>query len=217
MLEPAPLSPGFGSAAGAFFAARAGEHGVEFGTGDPLAALRGRRRVGASYRVRARVRGRHRGDGHRRDAGRDARPLRRAGAGGERRYRCAATWRLSAPACGRPASLRVRLGRARPQGCGSSTGRSPALQGKARRPPRSRALRALYDEVPYFWSDLADWCTLEYVGPAASGSSEVVRGSFETASSPSSTSPAAGLAAALSVGRAEDLMRRGGCSPTAST
>ena len=23
-----------------------------------------------------------------------------------------------------------------------------------------------YTEIPYFWSDLADWCSLEYVGPA---------------------------------------------------
>ena len=24
-----------------------------------------------------------------------------------------------------------------------------------------------YDVVPYFWSDLADWCSMEYVGPAS--------------------------------------------------
>ena len=31
-------------------------------------------------------------------------------------------------------------------------------------------------EVPYFWSDLADWATLEYVGPAQTWDEEVVRG-----------------------------------------
>ena len=62
-----------------------------------------------------------------------------------------------------------------------------------------------YAEVPYFWSDLADWATLEYVGPAQSWDAELVRGD-----------PAGGtfsvwyvherrLAAALAVGRPEDL------------
>jgi 3-phenylpropionate/trans-cinnamate dioxygenase ferredoxin reductase component len=38
---------------------------------------------------------------------------------------------------------------------------------------------APYDEIPYFWSDLADWATLEYVGPARSWAREEVRGSFD--------------------------------------
>ena len=29
--------------------------------------------------------------------------------------------------------------------------------------------REPFAEIPYFWSDLADWCTLEYVGPARVG------------------------------------------------
>jgi len=38
---------------------------------------------------------------------------------------------------------------------------------------------AVYDEVPYFWSDLGDWATLESVGPAVDGwDEEVVDGSF---------------------------------------
>jgi 3-phenylpropionate/trans-cinnamate dioxygenase ferredoxin reductase subunit len=37
-----------------------------------------------------------------------------------------------------------------------------------------------YDEVPYFWSDLASWAKLESVGPAVDGwDQEVVRGSFD--------------------------------------
>ena len=31
-------------------------------------------------------------------------------------------------------------------------------------------------EVPYFWTDLADWATLEYVGPAEAWDEEVVAG-----------------------------------------
>jgi len=38
-----------------------------------------------------------------------------------------------------------------------------------------------HEEVPYFWSDLSDWVTSEYVGIAAPGEwdEEVVRGSLE--------------------------------------
>ncbi len=35
-----------------------------------------------------------------------------------------------------------------------------------------------YEEIPYFWSDLADWATLEYVGPAQAWEHEEVRGSI---------------------------------------
>ena len=62
-----------------------------------------------------------------------------------------------------------------------------------------------FAEVPYFWSDLADWATLEYVGAAASWDEELVRGD-----------PAQGqftiwylndglLVAALTAGRSDDL------------
>ncbi|MCW2997348.1 MAG: oxidoreductase [Solirubrobacterales bacterium] len=36
-----------------------------------------------------------------------------------------------------------------------------------------------HTEVPYFFSDLADWCSLEYVGPAADWAHEVLDGSVE--------------------------------------
>lgn len=63
-----------------------------------------------------------------------------------------------------------------------------------------------YADVPYFWSDLADWATLEYVGNAAAGwDEEIVHGD-----------PAGGafsvwfladgvLAATLAVGRTDDV------------
>src|SRR3954447_12787381 len=38
---------------------------------------------------------------------------------------------------------------------------------------------AAHDVVPYFFSDLADWASLEYVGPALSGDDEQVEGSVE--------------------------------------
>jgi 3-phenylpropionate/trans-cinnamate dioxygenase ferredoxin reductase subunit len=62
-----------------------------------------------------------------------------------------------------------------------------------------------YAEVPYFWSDLADWATLEYVGPAPGWDEELVHGD-----------PASGefsvwylhegrLGGALAIGRSGDL------------
>jgi len=39
-----------------------------------------------------------------------------------------------------------------------------------------------HTEVPYFWSDLADWASIEYVGPAAEWDEEVVEGSMEDGS-----------------------------------
>ena len=38
---------------------------------------------------------------------------------------------------------------------------------------------APHDTVPYFFSDLADWTSMEYVGPAYGWSEEIVRGSIE--------------------------------------
>jgi 3-phenylpropionate/trans-cinnamate dioxygenase ferredoxin reductase subunit len=64
-----------------------------------------------------------------------------------------------------------------------------------------------FAEVPYFWSDLADWATLEYVGPAPAWDEEIVHGD-----------PASGefsifylqrdrLLGALAVGRTDDVER----------
>jgi 3-phenylpropionate/trans-cinnamate dioxygenase ferredoxin reductase subunit len=64
-----------------------------------------------------------------------------------------------------------------------------------------------FAEVPYFWSDLADWATLEYVGNAPAWDEEIVHGD-----------PASGvfsvwyldedrLVAALAVGRTDDVER----------
>ncbi|HYI38093.1 MAG TPA: FAD-dependent oxidoreductase [Thermoleophilaceae bacterium] len=39
-----------------------------------------------------------------------------------------------------------------------------------------------HTEVPYFWTDLADWGSIEYVGPAAEWDEEAVEGSMEEGS-----------------------------------
>ncbi|MGH2943463.1 MAG: NAD(P)/FAD-dependent oxidoreductase [Solirubrobacteraceae bacterium] len=62
-----------------------------------------------------------------------------------------------------------------------------------------------YTEVPYFWSDLADWATLEYVGPAAAWDEEIVRGDPASGSFSVWYLHEGRVAAALAVGRADDL------------
>jgi 3-phenylpropionate/trans-cinnamate dioxygenase ferredoxin reductase subunit len=64
-----------------------------------------------------------------------------------------------------------------------------------------------YSEVPYFWSDLADWCTLEYVGPAERWDQEVVRGSVDDGEFTIFYLDGDQLVAALTVGRSDDLER----------
>ncbi|MEA2161215.1 MAG: 3-phenylpropionate/trans-cinnamate dioxygenase ferredoxin reductase component, partial [Solirubrobacteraceae bacterium] len=62
-----------------------------------------------------------------------------------------------------------------------------------------------YDVVPYFFSDLADWASLEYVGPASDWDQEIVRGSVDQGEFSVWYLSEGRVAAALSVGRSEDL------------
>jgi 3-phenylpropionate/trans-cinnamate dioxygenase ferredoxin reductase subunit len=62
-----------------------------------------------------------------------------------------------------------------------------------------------HEVVPYFFSDLADWASLEYVGPAAQWDREVVRGSFLEGEFSVWYLDGGRLAGALSVGRSDDL------------
>ncbi len=62
-----------------------------------------------------------------------------------------------------------------------------------------------YSEIPYFWSDLADWATIEYVGPAASWDEEIVRGDPGSGSFSVFYLDGGKVAAALAVDRADDL------------
>ena len=63
-----------------------------------------------------------------------------------------------------------------------------------------------HEAVPYFWSDLADWCSLESVGFAPDGwDEEIVRGSFEDGAFTVWYLRRGRLVTALSVGRPADL------------
>lgn len=62
-----------------------------------------------------------------------------------------------------------------------------------------------YDVVPYFFSDLSDWSSLEYVGPAYVWDREVVRGSPDEGEFAVFYLDHGRVVGALSVGRSEDL------------
>jgi 3-phenylpropionate/trans-cinnamate dioxygenase ferredoxin reductase component len=62
-----------------------------------------------------------------------------------------------------------------------------------------------YDVVPYFWSDLADWCSMEYVGPASDWDEVWMRGSLDEGRFTAFYVKGGRLAAALTVGRSDDL------------
>jgi 3-phenylpropionate/trans-cinnamate dioxygenase ferredoxin reductase subunit len=62
-----------------------------------------------------------------------------------------------------------------------------------------------HDVVPYFFSDLSDWASLEYVGPASSWDTELVRGSLNDGEFSVWYIADGRVVAALSVGRSDDL------------
>jgi 3-phenylpropionate/trans-cinnamate dioxygenase ferredoxin reductase subunit len=62
-----------------------------------------------------------------------------------------------------------------------------------------------YEVVPYFFSDLADWASLEYVGPARDWDEEVWRGDRESGEFSVWYLKDGRVAGALSVERSEDL------------
>jgi 3-phenylpropionate/trans-cinnamate dioxygenase ferredoxin reductase subunit len=62
-----------------------------------------------------------------------------------------------------------------------------------------------HEVVPYFFSDLADWSSMEYVGPASEWDNEVVRGSVADGEFSLWYLKDGTVQAALSVGRSDDL------------
>jgi 3-phenylpropionate/trans-cinnamate dioxygenase ferredoxin reductase subunit len=63
-----------------------------------------------------------------------------------------------------------------------------------------------FADVPYFWSDLADWATLEYVGNAGAGwDDEIVHGDPATGEFSVWYLQGDALVAMLAVGRTDDI------------
>jgi 3-phenylpropionate/trans-cinnamate dioxygenase ferredoxin reductase subunit len=62
-----------------------------------------------------------------------------------------------------------------------------------------------HEEVPYFFSDLADWGGFEYVGPAYEWDEEILRGSMVDGSFTNWYLQDSVVKGALTVGRSDDL------------
>jgi len=62
-----------------------------------------------------------------------------------------------------------------------------------------------YEVIPYFFSDVSDWVSLEYVGPASRWDQEIVRGSLDDGQFTVFYLIGSQVAAALSIGRSDDL------------
>ena len=206
MLEDAPLSAHFGAAVGEWAAALLRSRGVELVTGDGLDRFEGEGRVARAVTASGRAI----------DAGLvvmgtgavpDVMLARSAGLalGGTGGVACSARLATSADgvwaagdACEYESVLhgrRVRIEHwevARAQGKAVAA----AVAGRA----------ADFAEVPYFWSDLADWATLEYVGLSETWDREVVRGSLDDGRFTVFQLAGPRLAGAVTAGRPEDLM-----------
>jgi 3-phenylpropionate/trans-cinnamate dioxygenase ferredoxin reductase subunit len=205
MVENGPLSTGFGGAASGFFERVLAEHGIDCVTADPLARFEGSGRVQQVVTESGRVL-----DADLVVMGTGAMPdvmlarssgLELGETGG---VRCSQTLETSAEgiwAAGDPCEYDsvVHGSRLRVEHfeVAAAQGRHAAAAMLDHAGP--------YDEIPYFWSDLADWCTLEYVGPAAQWDREVVRGSLDEGEFTIFYLDAGRLAAALTVGRSDDL------------
>jgi 3-phenylpropionate/trans-cinnamate dioxygenase ferredoxin reductase subunit len=206
MAEDAPLCTGFGTDVGAHVAGLLRGRGIELVCGDPLAGFEGDGRV-----ARVRTESGRAVDADLVVMGTGAVPdvMLARGAGlelGETGgVACSSSLATSADgvwaagdACEYESVLHGRRVRIEHWEVARAQGKAVAAA-IAGRP-------ADFVEVPYFWSDLADWATVEYVGAAREWDREILRGSFESGEFAVFYVSAGRLVAALSVGRPEDLM-----------
>jgi 3-phenylpropionate/trans-cinnamate dioxygenase ferredoxin reductase component len=205
MLEDAPLAAHFGPVAGEFFGALLREHGVELVCGDGLERLEGADRVERVVTASGREIGADMvvmGTG----AMPDVMLARAAGLelGETGGVACSADLETSVRGIWAAGDMceydsvlhgrRVRIEHfevARAQGAAVAA----AMLG-TRRP---------YAELPYFWTDLSDWCTAEWVGITEAPEREIVRGSPDDGAFSVLHLAGGRLVAALSVERGEDL------------
>jgi 3-phenylpropionate/trans-cinnamate dioxygenase ferredoxin reductase subunit len=205
MQEDQPFERTFGASAGGFFAGQLSEHGVALHAGDELARLEGEGRVakvltrnGLELPAELVVIGA--------GVAPDVRLAVAAGLElGERGgVLCSSRLRTSAPGiyaagdiCEYDSPMHGRALRVEHWDVALNQGRVAALN--------MAGAELDYDVVPYFFSDLADWVSLEYVGPAYTWDTEIVRGSYESGAFTTWYLEGARLLGALSIGRSEDL------------
>jgi 3-phenylpropionate/trans-cinnamate dioxygenase ferredoxin reductase subunit len=205
MLEDAPLSSHFGPTAGAFFGALLREHGIELVCGDGLERLEGTDRVERVVCASGREIGADMvvmGTG----ALPDVMLARAAGLelGESGGVACSADLETSARGvwaagdmCEYDSVLHGGPVRIEHFEVALAQGRAAAAAMLGTRRP--------YSELPYFWTDLSDWCTAEWVGVTEAPEQEIVRGSVEDGAFSVLHLAGGRLVAALSVGRGEDL------------
>jgi 3-phenylpropionate/trans-cinnamate dioxygenase ferredoxin reductase component len=207
MQEELPLSLGFGRTAGEFFAGVLRAHGVSFVGADGLGRFEGDGRVQRVVTESGRVL-----DADLVVMGTGAVPdvmlARSAGLslGETGGIACSSILETSAPdvwaagdACEYDSVVHGRRLRVEHWEVARAQGAAVAAAILGSREP--------FAEIPYFWSDLADWCTLEYVGPASEWDQEIVRGSPADGEFTIFYLHGGRVAAALTVGRPDDLDR----------
>jgi 3-phenylpropionate/trans-cinnamate dioxygenase ferredoxin reductase subunit len=207
MLEDHPLERGFGTTAGRFFRRVLEEHGVEVVGGDEVARFEGAERVervvtrsGRSLDAQAVICGV--------GAVPDVMLARKSGLtigelGG---VLCDSRLRTSAPdiyaagdMCEYDSVVHRRVVRIEHEDVAAAQGATAARN--------MLGADAAHDEVPYFFSDLSDWASLEYVGPALSWDDEQLEGSVEDGAFAIWYRGGGAVRAMLSVGGVGDLDR----------
>jgi 3-phenylpropionate/trans-cinnamate dioxygenase ferredoxin reductase component len=207
MLEPVALSRGFGEQAGRFFQDRLEEHGIEVFGDDELESFDGN--AGRVTHVVTKSGRRLEADVVVVGVGAvpDVRLSRTAGLEIGERGGVLVDARLETSAPGIFAAGDIaeyesvvhggRVHRIEHWDVAFNQGKTAALNMLGRDQP--------HDVVPYFFSDLSDWASLEYVGPAAEWDQEVVRGSIDDGEFTIFYLRDGRMAAALTVGRSDDL------------
>jgi 3-phenylpropionate/trans-cinnamate dioxygenase ferredoxin reductase component len=210
MLEDHPLERGFGTTAGRFFRSVLEEHGVEVIGGDEVARFEGDERVqrvvthgGREIAAEAVICGV--------GAMPDVMLARKAGLtlGALGGVLCDSRLRTSAEGihaagdmCEYDSVVHGRVVRIEHEDVAAAQGATAARN--------MLGADAPHDEVPYFFSDLSDWASLEYLGPASSWDDEQVEGSVEDGAFAIWYREGDRVRAMLSVGGAGDLDRARG-------
>jgi 3-phenylpropionate/trans-cinnamate dioxygenase ferredoxin reductase subunit len=204
MLERVALSGTFGEQAGRYFHEKLADHGVELFGGEELEAFEGDGRVGAVVTRDGRT-----VEGDMVVVGAGVRPdvmlAERAGLEVGDGIVCDAKLETSAPGvfaagdvCSYDSVIHGRRLRVEHWDVALQQGRHAARAMLGSDEP--------YREIPYFFSDLADWASLEYVGPAHDWDEIVWRGDRDADAFSAWYLKGGMIKGALSVGRSEDLI-----------
>jgi 3-phenylpropionate/trans-cinnamate dioxygenase ferredoxin reductase component len=204
MLEEVALSQAFGEEPGRWFHELLASHGVELIGGEEVAAFEGDGRVQA-----VRTRGGRTVEGDMVVVGAGVRPdvmiAQRAGLEVDDGIVCDAKLETSVPGifaagdvCSYASVVHGRRLRIEHWDVALQQGRHAARGMLGEAEP--------YREVPYFFSDLADWASLEYVGPAEGWDEIVWRGDRDRGEWSAWYLKDGRVAAALAVGRSGDLV-----------